>query len=184
MTSGINTATVFLRRAEDLDGPAVKALVFQVLEEYGLKPEPNGMDADLDALHAVYMEPGGVFEVLENASGKIIGCYGLFVVDEQCCELRKMYLHADTRGRGFGKALLCRALSVAKRLGFSEMQLETASCLKEAIGLYVDFGFESLQGKHEVERCDLAFRYNLSRWDEQRTHSNEIPVLNIRDAEQ
>ena len=138
------------------------------------------MDADLDALQTEYQGPGGVFEVLETMDGEIIGCYGLFVINEKYCELRKMYLRPDSRGKGFGKALLIRALNMAKKLEFSELRLETASCLVEAISLYRSFGFEPLPGKQVVERCDLAFRYNLAKWHEQKPFTDRIPDIGIK----
>jgi N-acetylglutamate synthase-like GNAT family acetyltransferase len=92
-----------LRPARNADGPAVQAIVFSVLEEYGLTPDPEVVDADLRSLESSYQDRGGAFEVLEAPGGRIVGCVGLLPVDAATCELRKMYLLPGVRGRGLGR---------------------------------------------------------------------------------
>jgi len=43
----IGAQDVRLRPATGNDGPAIQALVFSVLEEYDLAPDPGGTDSDL-----------------------------------------------------------------------------------------------------------------------------------------
>lgn len=128
-----------------------------MLKEYGLKPDPTSTDADLEDIKSSYFERGGTFLVLEAEDSSIIGAYGLFPMENQTCELRKMYLHKAYRGQGLGKFLLEDALSRAKQLGFKEMILETASVLKEAIALYKSYGFMEFQPVHLSDRCDQAY---------------------------
>ena len=147
-----------LRAAGNADAERIRAVVFETLGEYGLKPDPNSIDADLDDIEASYVRRGGTFVVLEVRGGEIIGSYGLYPVDARTCELRKMYLRRGHRGRGYGRRMMEHALAEARRLGFSVMTLETASVLKEAIGLYRGFGFEPYEPAHLCQRCDQAMR--------------------------
>jgi putative acetyltransferase len=101
--------------------------------------------------------------VLEEADGAIIASYGLYPIDEQTCELRKMYLHSSYRGKGLGKLLLEDALAKAGQIGFKRMTLETASVLKEAISLYKSYGFVEYEPEHLSSRCDQAFVLRLGR---------------------
>ena len=146
-----------LRQASNKDCEAIIDLVYGVLEEYGLKPDPAATDADLDNIEQSYFERGGAFFVLEDRSDSIIGAYGLYPLEKQTCELRKMYLHKDHRGKGLGKLLLDSALAQARELGFTRVALETASVLKEAIALYESYGFEKYRPDHMSERCDQAY---------------------------
>jgi putative acetyltransferase len=150
-----------LRPANNEDCQKVKELVFGVLTEYGLKPDPASTDADIKNIRKSYFARGGAFYVLEDNDGSIIGAYGLYPIDRQTCELRKMYVHASRRGRGLGKLLLEDALSKAKRLGFKKMTLETASVLKEAISLYESYGFIQYKPEHMSARCDQAYLLEL-----------------------
>lgn len=146
-----------LRRARNIDCDNIARLVYGVLQEYGLKPDPACTDADIKDIESSYFSRGGTFFVLEAENGSIIGAYGIYPIDKKTCELRKMYLHKAHRGKGFGKFLLEDALSKARQLGFEKVVLETASVLKEAIALYKSYGFVEYKPDHLSSRCDQAF---------------------------
>ena len=150
-----------LRPANNKDCRKVTELVYNVLREYDLKPDPEATDIDLKDIEQSYLKRGGAFYVLVEADGAIIGAYGLYPIDEQTCELRKMYLHRSYRGKGLGKLLLEDALSKAQQIGFKKMTLETASVLKEAISLYKSYGFIEYEPQHLSSRCDQAFILEL-----------------------
>ncbi|MBI5833103.1 MAG: GNAT family N-acetyltransferase [Armatimonadetes bacterium] len=150
-----------LRPAVNADGAAVRALVFGVLAEYGLAPDPAGTDTDLDDLEGFYAGAGGCFELLLAPDGQVVGCWGLRPHGAGTVELRKMYLRPDMRGRGLGRMLLSRALSAAESLGTTRIQLETAGVLHEAVGLYTAFGFQPVAAGGCAARCDLAMALDL-----------------------
>ena len=150
-----------LRPANNKDCEKVTELVYNILKEYNLKPDPAVTDADIKDIEHSYFARGGTFYVLEEKNGSIIGAYGLYSVDRQTCELRKMYLYSSYRGKGLGKLLLEDALSKARQIGFKRMTLETASVLKEAISLYKSYGFVEYQPEHLSSRCDQAFILEL-----------------------
>ena len=150
-----------MRRASNKDREEVTRLVYGVLKEYGLEPDPGATDADLADIERSYFARGGAFFVLTDQDGLIIGAYGLYLIENQTCELRKMYLHKSHRGKGLGKLLLDSALAEAKKLGFRRMTLETASVLKEAIALYESYGFVEYEPTHMSARCDQAYVLEL-----------------------
>jgi putative acetyltransferase len=147
---------ILFREATNADGDKVRKLVFGVLAEYDLQPDPGGTDSDLNDIEKNYARRGGVFEVLEDGEGNLLGTVGLFPIDAETVELRKMYFDKTLRGKGFGKIALERMIEQAKRLGFRRIYLETNSALKEAIGLYVKFGFAPTDETHAA-RCDQAY---------------------------
>lgn len=136
--------------------------MFTVLGEYGLKPDPDGTDADLNDIERSYVARGGTFCVLEEEDGLLVGAYGLYPVEGRTCELRKMYLGRTHRGRGLGRLLLEDALACARELGFATVTLETASVLKEAITLYRRYGFVPCPSDHLAARCDQAYTLELA----------------------
>jgi putative acetyltransferase len=150
-----------LRLAENRDCEHITDLVYGVLREYGLKPDPASTDADIQDIESSYFRRGGTFLVLESPDGTVIGAYGLYPLEKRTCELRKMYLHKAHRGKGLGKLLLDDALAKAKQLGFETMVLETASVLKEAIALYRSYGFTEYTPAHLSSRCDQAYSLTL-----------------------
>ena len=151
-----------LRRASNEDRDEVTRLVYGVLREYNIEPDPNVTDADLEDIEQSYFARSGTFFVLEDQDGSIIGACGLYPLENQTCELRKMYLDKSHRGKGLGRLLLDSALAQARELGFKRVTLETASVLKEAIALYESYGFEKYEPEHMSERCDQAYVLELT----------------------
>ena len=156
----MNVSEIAFRSAINADTEKITNLIFGVLREYGLKPEPAGTDADLSDIETNYINRGGVFEVLETTDGKILGTVGLFPINTETVELRKMYFDKQLRGQGIGKQTLQRMIDYALQQGFKRIYLETNSVLREAIGLYLKFGFEPTDEKHSP-RCNQAFILEL-----------------------
>lgn len=151
----------FLRPATNDDRAGIERLVFAALEEHGLKADPAGTDSDLRDILASYLASGGIFDVLVDDSGRIVGSVGLCRVDNSICELRKMYLAPEVRGCGWGRRLLEHALRRAAELGFRRVVLETASVLKAAVALYERHGFQRHLPDHLSARCDAAYYLDL-----------------------
>ena len=150
------------RAASNADGEAICRVVFTVLREFGLTPDPDGTDADLTDVEASYL--GGAFSVLTSPAGDVVGTVGLFPLGDNQCELRKMYLSSECRGKGLGKRLLQHALDRARELGFSRVILETVSVLWVAIALYESFGFRPFIPEHwsaGPARVDRAYYLDL-----------------------
>lgn len=160
METGFDVEGFNLRDGVAPDADALRALIFPVLESYGLRPDPQGTDADLDDVAAHYGGAGGRFWVLEHG-GAVVGSCGLYPLGDGVVELRKMYLRQDFRGRGLGRRLLTHALSVAAADGFHTMRLETATVLTEAIALYRQNGFTRLPAPPDVPRCDQTWSRTL-----------------------
>lgn len=153
----------FMRTATNADAARVRALLFSVLAEFGLQPDPETTDADLNDIEQNYLQAGGIFELLEDGRGNLLGTIGLFPLDRATCELRKMYFVPQVRGLGLGKLLLERTINQARQLGFTKITLETASVLKGAIHLYTSFGFVPVEGQHLAARCDQAYELDLKK---------------------
>ncbi|MFC1462853.1 GNAT family N-acetyltransferase [Verrucomicrobiota bacterium] len=149
-----------LRNYKAGDEAEVFEIVKRALAEYGLSTNPQETDADLRDIQASYLSGGGTFRILES-DGRIAGSYGLHPTTCQKCELRKMYLLPELKGRGLGKMMMEDALRLAKDMGFGEMTLETNSRLNEASGLYKKYGFTEFTPSHLSDRCDLAMRRTL-----------------------
>lgn len=139
----------------------MRTLVFRILREHGLDPDPAGTDTDLEDPALSYPGRGGWFAVIESGPGSIIGTVGLMPAGPRTFELRKMYLDAAWRGRGLGRFLLEAALEEARGRGARRVVLETATVLAEAMRLYERRGFRRLPGAPHACRCDLAMELRL-----------------------
>ncbi|MEH0156542.1 GNAT family N-acetyltransferase [Limibacter armeniacum] len=151
-----------IEKATAADTQAICHVVTTVLLEYNLKPDFNSTDQDLLDIPAFYLNNNGYFGIIRNLDCKVVGTFGLFAISEDICEVRKMYLLPEARKMGLGQKMLQILLDEAKKRHFKKVQLETASVLKEAIGLYKKFGFKEIQPTHLASRCDQAFELELT----------------------
>lgn len=151
---------IIIRLATNADCAAVQKLVFGVLRDYDLPLDPEGTDTDIADIETHYLKRGGVFEILEDERGNLLGTIGLYPLDADTIELRKMYFDKKLRGRGFGKKMLERMIEKSRELGYKKIYLETATVLKEAAHLYEKYGFKPTEEKH-TPRCDAAYTLDI-----------------------
>lgn len=147
--------------ARNIDSKEIKAVIYLILNEYGLKEDEGSTDSDLNNIQKYYTDNNGFFgKILIN--DKIVGTIGLFKLTDDLCELRKMYLLKEHRGKGLGKILMDIIIKKAKEKKYKKIELETASVLQEAIGLYIKYGFRELEKSDLADRCDKAFILELN----------------------
>lgn len=149
-----------LRQATNDDIGAIQHVVFTVLEEYGLTPDPSGKDADINDVETNFITPNGFFGVVLD-NDIVIGTIGLYRISDTEAELRKMYVLPHYRGAGIGKWMLETVIGIARDKGYQQLTLETISPLKEAIALYSAYGFKETVPKEINERVDRAFVLQL-----------------------
>ncbi len=145
-----------ITKATNTDAAAIKQLILGILKDYGLKPAPASTDSDLEDIQKHYWQNKGCFYVLKK-DDQIIGSFALCKINDHLCELRKMYLNRNFRGRRLGRKMMVAAFEQAKELGYKSIMLETASVLKEAISLYEKYGFKPYTPDHLSARCDQAY---------------------------
>ena len=138
---------VFIRNIEQKDNAIIAKIIRAVLIEYdAAKPGTVYYDATTDALYELFDQPGAAYFVAEQ-DGEVLGGAGFFPtagLPETTCELVKMYLLPEGRGKGLGKKLIEHCFARAKHAGYTQMYLETMPELKEAIKLYERTDFKPL----------------------------------------
>lgn len=152
-----------IRDWQPADRQIAADLIKTVLEEYGLGWEVNcGTCTDQDAveIEKYYWQTGGEFWVVERA-GQIVGTAGYYPVQREsevkAVEIRKMYLHPSARGQGLGKFLLSQLEQAIAAKDFSEIWVETATVLKEAVLMYEKYGYQP-EDRIDTPRCDKVYK--------------------------
>jgi len=119
--------------------------------EHGLDIGYQGIDDELAALPGHFASPNGRL-LLAVESGVPMGCAGLRPLDPGICELKRMYVRPQFRGRGVGRALATTLIQEARDIGYKRMRLDTGNFLLAALGLYQSLGFVAIQPYHEVPK--------------------------------
>ena len=135
---------VVLRKILPDDNVSLAAVIRAGMTEFGLNKAGSGFDdPQIDHLFAAYAQPGCAFFVaIENE--QLLGGGGFAPLregDGKTCELQRMYLSKDARGKGVGKQLLQHCLEEAAAMGYETCYLETESAMETAQALYRRYGF-------------------------------------------
>ena len=101
-------------------------------------------DEELAHLEHKYGRPEGRLYLL-RLDGQSSGCIGLRKLDDENCELKRLYVRPAYRGRGLSRVLMDRILSDAREIGYKTMLLDTLPFLQAALKLYKDYGFEEIE---------------------------------------
>lgn len=116
----------------------VRSMVLEVLAGEGFQYDPL-KDSDLENINAFYLDVGGAFFVAID-EGMIIGSSAVRMINSGRCEIKRLYVRKDFRGKGVGTALLSQALRFAEQ-NCSFATLKTDVSLDDAIRLYLKNGF-------------------------------------------
>ncbi len=82
---------------------------------------------------------------------------------EKICELKRMYVRPEFRGRGLGRAIAVRLLDEARVCGYEVARLDTAVFLKEAQALYHSLGFQVIEAYYQVPEDILKWTIFMER---------------------
>jgi putative acetyltransferase len=127
-----------IRHFEAEDASSVEFVVLSVLQEWGFLPTVRDRE-ELEALRT--SNPFDVFFVAEDPDVGVVGCAGIVRMDDERCELRKIYLLKRFRGQSIGLQLLNACVEEAQRRNFKAMRLEVNSVMAQAVPFYTRNGF-------------------------------------------
>lgn len=134
-----------LRPIQQQDNTQLGTLIRSVLAEFKAnKPGTVYFDESTNHLSDVFEQDKAAYWVLEE-NDKIVGGGGIYPTEglpDDTCELVKLYLYPEARGRGLGKMLILKAIEQALALGYKRMYLESMPELNQAVSLYESLGFE------------------------------------------
>lgn len=117
----------------------------------------QGFDKELDELPGKYAPPDGRLYLLHDES-KIAGCIALRKLDESICEMKRLYIKPEFRGKGHSKLLVKKIIDDAKIIGYKKMRLDTiGDKMKEAISLYRSFGFYEIDAYYHNPQKGVVY---------------------------
>ena len=136
---------MILRAAAISDLDDIRAM----LREYAAWLEVDlcfqNFEQELAELPGEYAPPRGRLLIADGA-----GCVALRPIDEETCEVKRLYVRPGYRGTGLGRRLVTAIIEEARAIGYGRMRLDTMPKMGSAQGLYASLGFRDI----------AAYRYN------------------------
>jgi len=104
----------------------------------------QNFDKELADLPGDYAPPAGRL-FLAECKGKVAGCVALHKLEPGTCEMKRLYLRPQFRGKGVGRALAERIIDEARQIGYQRMRLDTVEpVMKDAVAMYRKLGFKEI----------------------------------------
>jgi ribosomal protein S18 acetylase RimI-like enzyme len=100
----------------------------------------QGFEAELAGLPGRYAPPSGCL-LLAMEGDQPAGCVAMRDLGGGTCEMKRLYVAPEHRGRGVGRLLVEVVLQRAERAGYDRMVLDTLPEMAGALALYREFGF-------------------------------------------
>jgi putative acetyltransferase len=128
--------------------PAQIALARELFLEYaqslGFSLCFQNFDQELAGLPGDYAPPAGRL-LLAEYEGQLVGCIALHKLADGICEMKRLYLRPQFRGKGLGRALADRIIAEARQIGYQCMRLDTVEpVMRDAVAMYRKIGFKEI----------------------------------------
>lgn len=102
-----------------------------------------------DSLPGIYASPKGCL-LLATDSGNAAGMVAFKQLSSNICELTRMYIRPEFRGKQLGHNLIKLLITKARESGYDIIRLETTTFMQSAIALYSSFGFKTRSPYYEI----------------------------------
>lgn len=102
--------------------------------------------SDIENVRSHYFDNCGVFLVLVDDE-QVVGTGAIRRLDDEICELKRMWFLKEYRGQGFGWKMAQRLFDFARQAGYRKVRLDLVSGERqpEALKLYRKLGFYSIE---------------------------------------
>jgi len=141
--------------------PAEIELARRLFREYSAWLEIDlcfqNFEKELAELPGDYAAPSGrlLFAHYDDA---LAGCVALRKIGAGICEMKRLFVRDQFRGKGLGRRLIDAIISEAKLIGYQRMRLDTLPPkMNDAIALYRSYGFKEIPAYYDNPVADAIF---------------------------
>jgi putative acetyltransferase len=123
---------------------SIRELFLEYAESLGFSLCFQGFDKELEELPGDYAPPDGRL-LLATREGQPAGCVALHKLEPEICEMKRLYLRPQFRGKGLGKALAESVINEAREIGYKKLRLDTVvPVMRAAVAVYRNLGFREI----------------------------------------
>jgi ribosomal protein S18 acetylase RimI-like enzyme len=140
-------------RIQDADAPEFLETVRTLFREYEASIRVDlcfqGFAKELAELPGEYARPSGRL-LLAFDGDAVAGCGALRRLEDDVCEMKRLYVRPEHQGKSIGGALARELIRQAREAGYGRMRLDTMPSMGRAIAMYRSLGFREI----------AAYRFN------------------------
>jgi GNAT superfamily N-acetyltransferase len=141
----------------DADIESTRAIFREYEKWLGLDLCFQGFEDELKNLPGKYAEPRGRL-YLARVEEKVAGCIALRPLDEDTCEMKRLFVRDEFRGMRIGKSLIEKLIDDAREIGYSKMRLDTfPPKMGKAVDLYRAHGFYEIDAYYDNPNEGVLF---------------------------
>jgi ribosomal protein S18 acetylase RimI-like enzyme len=133
----------FKQATTEEDLTHARELFIEYAESLGVDLSFQSFDEELANLPGDYEPPRGRLLIATHESG-IAGCVALREIEENVCEMKRLYVKPKFHGMNFGRELASAIIAEARQIGYARMRLDTLPTMKSARALYESLGFREI----------------------------------------
>lgn len=130
--------------------PAVQQMMKEYLAyafslEQGSENAPTfeGVDQEMNDLPGIFSPPRGRFYVA-TFEGRLSGFVALKPIDNETCELKRLFVRPTARGQNLGTQLVNRLIRDARAIGYQKIILDSHKKMVAAHTIYRMAGFKDV----------------------------------------
>ncbi len=135
------SGAIEVRRADGDEAVAdARALLREYASAAGRDLSLREFARELEGLPGEYAPPRGEL-LLATVGGRLAGCVALRPLAEDACEMRRLFVRHQFRGKGVGKRLALAVIDAARDAGYRFVRLNISPWMEEATAVYRSLGF-------------------------------------------
>jgi ribosomal protein S18 acetylase RimI-like enzyme len=124
--------------------PEARELFLEYAQSLGFSLCFQNFDKELAGLPGDYAPPEGRL-LLGHYDGQLAACVALHKLEPDICEMKRLYLRPQFRGKGLGRELAEHIIAEARHIGYERIRLDTVEpVMKDAVEMYRRLGFKEI----------------------------------------
>lgn len=152
----MNKNIVYKKLETDKEIIRAKGLILEYIKWLNTDLSFQNIDDELNNFPEKYQEPNGDF-IIAKDNEDVIGCVGIRKIEKNVCEMKRLFVKDNYKGKGIGKKLVEKIMEEAKIKNYHKIRLDTSNTMQAALGIYYKFGFYDIKSYYNNPHDNIVY---------------------------